>query len=353
MGWCSKNLSILQGMNVKVLKGTVSVTETQPEKTSAWWFPRTVTTPVRVLAWASLVLQIVLIGTGGAVRLTASGLGCPTWPQCTDESFVTTPELGIHGIIEFSNRMLTFVLSVVVILVFLIVLRMRKSRPDLFVLTLLQGLSIPFQAVLGGISVLTGLNPYVVGSHFLVSILLVILTTHLVYRVYNGRRQSVRIVPRWYSALGIVTCVFVGLTVTLGVLTTGAGPHAGDNSNAKALAPRNGLNTVTLEHVHSIPAYILFGLTVLLVIAAFVVGRSPQWRCVRFYSVALLCVEFVQIAVGITQSRTGLPIELVNIHLVLAAILVSAITALMMSLRTPQGVADRAAQLAESTSVVG
>ena len=106
--------------------------------------------------------------------------------------------LGIHGIIEFSNRLLTIVLTIVVMLVFLIVLRMRRQRRDLFVLTLIQGLSIPFQAVLGGITVLSGLNPYVVGSHFLVSVLLVILTTILVYRVYNGRAGKGFQTPGWY-----------------------------------------------------------------------------------------------------------------------------------------------------------
>ena len=297
------------------------------------WLPTTVTRPVRVLAWLSLALQIVLVGTGGAVRLTASGLGCPTWPNCSADSFVPTPELGIHGIIEFSNRMLTIVLSIVVVLVFLIVLRMRKQRRDLFVLTLIQGLSIPFQAVLGGITVLSGLNPYVVGSHFLVSVLLVILTTILVYRAYNGRAGKGFQTPTWYVAGTILTAVFVGVTVILGVLTTGSGPHAGDNSDAKALAPRNGLNPVTLQDIHSIPAYITFALTVLLVLIALVARDRPRWRCVRVYSVGLLGVEIVQIIVGITQAKEGLPIALVNIHLVLAVILVAAMTGLLLSLR--------------------
>jgi cytochrome c oxidase assembly protein subunit 15 len=314
------------------------VTQTPPPSRNplrrVWnWLPSTVTRPVRVLAWLSLVLQIVLVGTGGAVRLTASGLGCPTWPQCESGSLVTTPELGIHGLIEFSNRMLTIVLSIVVVLVFLIVLRMRKQRPDLFVLTLIQGLSIPFQAVLGGITVLSGLNPYVVGSHFLVSVLLVILTTILVYRAFNGRAGKGFQTPAWYVAATIVTAVFVGLTVIFGVLTTGAGPHAGDNSNAKALAPRNGLNPVQLQDIHSIPAYITFGLTVLLVAIALVSRRGACWRCVRVYSIGLLGVEIAQIVVGLVQAKLGLPIALVNIHLVLAVILVAAVTALILTQR--------------------
>ncbi|HEY1530406.1 MAG TPA: COX15/CtaA family protein [Galbitalea sp.] len=300
----------------------------------AWnWLPTSVTRPVRVLAWLSLALQIVLVGTGGAVRLTASGLGCPTWPQCEAGSFVTTPELGIHGIIEFSNRMLTIVLSIVVVLVFLIVLRMRRQRRDLFVLTLIQGLSIPFQAVLGGITVLSGLNPYVVGSHFLVSVLLVILTTVLVYRAYNGRRGTIRLTPRWYVALSVLTAVVVGITVVLGVLTTGSGPHAGDNSDAKALAPRNGLNPALLQYIHSLPAYTTFGLTVLLVVLALVARDRARWRCVRVYAIGLLVVELAQIVVGYVQAKQGLPIALVNIHLVLAVILVAAMTAVLLAQR--------------------
>jgi heme a synthase len=295
--------------------------------------PREVTRPVIVLAWLSFALQLALIGTGGAVRLTASGLGCPTWPNCDANSFVPTPELGIHGVIEFTNRMLTFVLSAVVILMFLIVLRLRRNRPDMFGLALTQGVSIPFQAVLGGISVLSGLNPYVVGSHFLVSILLVVLVTHLVYRAYNGRRGSSRNTPGWYVAIGVVNAVFIGITVVLGVLTTGAGPHAGDNSNAKALAPRNGLNPALLQEVHSIPAYITFGLTVLMLIIALVARDRARWGRVRLWALGLFIVELAQIIVGITQAKEGLPIGLVNIHLVLAGILVAAITALLMSLR--------------------
>jgi heme a synthase len=333
------NLSILQGMHPKCNERHLRVTQSPARSGNplrrAWnWLPLEVTRPVRVLAWLSLALQIVLVGTGGAVRLTASGLGCPTWPQCEAGSLVTTPELGIHGIIEFSNRMLTIVLSVVVVLVFLIILRMRKRRRDLFVLTLIQGLSIPFQAVLGGITVLSGLNPYVVGSHFLVSVLLVILTTMLVYRVYNGRAGKGFQTPNWYVAGTIVTAVFVGITVLLGVLTTGSGPHAGDNSDAKALAPRNGLNQALLQNVHSIPAYITFGLTVLLVVIALASRREVYWRCVRVYSLGLLGVEVVQIVVGIVQAKAGLPIALVNIHLVLAVILVAAVSALILSQRS-------------------
>ena len=213
------------------------------------WLPSGVDRRVRVAAWLSLAFQVALIGTGGAVRLTASGLGCPTWPQCTDGSFVNTPEMGLHGVIEFGNRLLTFVLAAVTIAAFLSVFRFRRQRRDLFRLTLLQGLSIPFQAVLGGITVLTGLNPYVVGAHFAVSIVLVMVTTILVWRVYNGPRTPGLLVPASVLAIARLSAVSVAVTVGVGILTTGSGPHAGDNSNPDKPAPRNGLDPELLQQM--------------------------------------------------------------------------------------------------------
>ncbi|MDF2443167.1 MAG: heme a synthase [Subtercola sp.] len=295
------------------------------------WLPTSVDRRVRILAWASLVVQIVLVGTGGAVRLTGSGLGCPTWPQCTDGSFVSTPEMGVHGIIEFANRLLTFVIVVIAILVFVAVLRMRRSRRDLFVLTLLQGLSIPLQAVIGGITVLTGLNPYIVGLHFVVSIGLIVVTAMLVYRVHHGARGTAAglepAVPTWYLGVSRLAAVFVGLAVALGILTTGSGPHAGD-----AATPRNGLNTDLMEHLHSYPAYVLFALTLLLVVVALVRGLPRRWV------VTLLVVVLAQIVVGLTQSRLGLPPALVIVHMVLAACLVAAMTATLLAERRPAAV---------------
>ncbi|MDJ0335120.1 COX15/CtaA family protein [Salinibacterium sp. G-O1] len=291
------------------------------------WLPSGVDRRVRVAAWLSLAFQVALIATGGAVRLTASGLGCPTWPQCTDGSFIATPEMGIHGFIEFGNRLLTFVLAAITIAAFLSVVRFRRQRRDLFRLTLVQGLSIPFQAVLGGITVLTGLNPYVVGAHFAVSIVLVAVTTTLVWRVYNGPRGLSSLVPSWVVLLGRLAAVFVAVTVVVGILTTGSGPHAGDNSDPAKPAPRNGLDPVLLQHVHSWPAYVTLGLSVLL---AIVVLRFPVERR---WVLALVAVEVAQMIVGLTQARLGLPELLVGIHMVLAGALVAAMTAVLLSLR--------------------
>jgi cytochrome c oxidase assembly protein subunit 15 len=286
--------------------------------------PATIDRRVRFLAWASLASQVVIVVTGGAVRLTASGLGCPTWPKCTPDSLVNTPEMGIHGVIEFTNRMLTFVLVIVAIAMFLSVLRMRRERPDLFRLSLFIGLGIPAQAVIGGISVLTQLNPYVVGLHFVVSVVLVAIATVLVYRVYRGRRGSARTAPTWFAGLAHTTAFVVALTILVGIVTTGSGPHAGD-----ADAPRNGLDSELLQHLHSWPAYVTFALTIALVVAA---ARLRLTSTLTF-AVTLLTIESAQIVVGLAQARLGLPEILVALHMLLACLLASAMTAVVLSLR--------------------
>jgi cytochrome c oxidase assembly protein subunit 15 len=308
--------------------------------TRIWaWFPAEVDRRVRIIAWASLVCQIVLVGTGGLVRLTGSGLGCPTWPECGDGSFVTTPAMGYHGVIEFGNRLLTFVLVFIVIAAFLSILRIRRERRDLFWLTFILGMSIPFQAVLGGLSVLAKLNPYVVGSHFIVSMILVRISTTLVFRVYYGPRGRTSASPRWYERTTQLTAVFVAITVVLGILTTGAGPHAGD-----ANTHRNGLDPRIIEVVHAVPAFVVFGLTLVLV------GSALRLGLPRLFPVALLCVEVAQITVGLVQANTGLPPLLVGSHLVLAALLVAAMTATAHSLRNDADISEPVSDAARAAS---
>ena len=158
--------------------------------------PVAVDPAIRRLAVLSLVGQTILVVTGGAVRLTASGLGCPTWPRCTEASLVNTPEMGIHGFIEFGNRLLTFALAAVAAMMLVYLWNLRKERRDLFLLALGLLASIPAQAVIGGITVLTKLNPWVVGLHFLVSMALVVFATLLVNRAYGrtGRFMD-RVLP--------------------------------------------------------------------------------------------------------------------------------------------------------------
>jgi cytochrome c oxidase assembly protein subunit 15 len=289
------------------------------------WLPDRVDGRLRVIAWVYLVAQILLVGTGGLVRLTSSGLGCPTWPACSDDSLVNTPEMGIHGIIEFGNRLLGVALGLLAVLAFIAILRLRKERRDLFWITLLAGLGIPAQAVIGGISVWTQLNPYVVGLHFVVSAGLTVLCTTFLYRVYTAPGERMLRVPGWFVTVSQLTAVAVAVTVVVGILTTGSGPHAGD-----ADAPRNGLDSEFLQHVHSWPAYAAFVLTVVLVVAAYRRGLA-----VRAWTGLLLAVELVQIGVGLLQANTGLPPLLVGVHMVLACILIAAMTAVLLKVRAP------------------
>lgn len=295
------------------------------------WLPDRVDARLKVIAWVYLVGQIVLVGTGGLVRLTASGLGCPTWPKCTADSIVNTPEMGVHGFIEFGNRVLSALLGVVAILAFLMILRLRKKRPDLFWITLIAGLAIPAQAVVGGLSVLSGLNPYVVGLHFVVSIALVALCTAFVVRVYAVPGPRVLAVPGWFAGVTHLTSAVVAVTILVGILTTGSGPHAGD-----ANAPRNGLNPEILQHVHAIPAYVTFALTLVLVVGSFRYRQTPVHR----YAQYLLAVEVAQIAVGLIQANTGLPGILVGVHMTLAALLAAVMTAVVLALKAPAEQAD-------------
>ncbi|MDP9983623.1 cytochrome c oxidase assembly protein subunit 15 [Pseudarthrobacter oxydans] len=300
-------------------------TASRPPRTASRniaWLPVTVNTTVQRLAVLSLIGQTVLIVTGGAVRLTSSGLGCPTWPRCTDSSLVNTPEMGIHGIIEFGNRLLTFALAAVAVAMLVYLWNLRRERRDLFVLALGLLASIPAQAVIGGITVLTQLNPWVVGLHFLVSMALVVVATLLVNRAY-GRTGRFRVaelpaLPGVARPLMTAVALFSALAVCLGVVVTGAGPHAGD-----ADAPRNNLDWDLFSHIHAAPAYLV---TAGALFALYLVLRDRIPGPFRTAVVMLLGVTVLQAAIGFTQYYNGIPALLVAAHMLAAALLMSAAT---------------------------
>ncbi|MDN4611689.1 COX15/CtaA family protein [Arthrobacter burdickii] len=282
--------------------------------------PRTTTPLVRRLAIASLVSQIAIVVTGGAVRLTASGLGCPEWPRCTPDSIVTTPEMGFHGVIEFGNRLLTFVLVVIAVAMIVAVLGMRRERRDLFRLSIGLFLGIPAQAVIGGITVWTGLNPWVVGLHFLVSMVLVALATVLVNRArltadqYRGRKDPAA--PALLRQLLVTATVLTSIAVVLGVVVTGSGPHAGDHG-----AARNGLDSDIVTRVHALPVYLLVATVALAVLLA---HRSQVHEKLRRALVILAAVVLAQGAIGYTQHFLHLPVALVALHMLGASLLMAA-----------------------------
>ncbi|MHC6594508.1 COX15/CtaA family protein [Arthrobacter sp. C152] len=284
--------------------------------------PHTVDARIRGLAVASLIGQTLLVVTGGAVRLTASGLGCPTWPRCTSDSLVNTPEMGIHGFIEFGNRLLTFALAAVAALMLVYLWNLRKERKDLFLLALGLLGSIPAQAVIGGITVLTNLNPWVVGLHFLVSMALVVFATLLVNRAYGrtGRFLSARpaALPGVLRPVTAAVALFSAAAVMLGVVVTGAGPHAGD-----ADAPRNDLDWDLFSHIHAVPAYLVTAGTLVALVLVF---RRRITGPFRTAVLALLAVTVLQAVIGFTQYYNGIPALLVAAHMLGAALLMAAAT---------------------------
>jgi len=181
------------------------------------------------------------------------------------------------------------------------------------------------QAIVGGITVLTGLNPFIVGFHYVASLVLVCASAAFLVRLDAAPGPRRRAVPRWYAIVTHVTTLVLAVTIVFGVLTTGAGPHSGD-----AAAGRNGFNAEILEHVHSWPGYTLLALTVLLTAVAWV-KRLP----VRRWITVLLLIELVQIAVGLYQARNGLPEFAVGVHMVLAALTAAAMTVVVLRLKAP------------------
>jgi cytochrome c oxidase assembly protein subunit 15 len=276
------------------------------------------------VALANVVANGAIVVTGGAVRLTGSGLGCPTWPRCTEESFVATPELAAHGAIEFGNRLLTFVLTAIAIATVVVVF--RSVRRDLRTLAVLAFLGIPAQALLGGVTVLTGLNPWTVAAHFLVSSVLVAVATVLWLRSREpgvGQPLLRRPFPLLVTGIAAVTAV----VLLLGTVVTGSGPHSGDPA-----AGRTGLDPELVSQLHADVVFLLLGLTIALLVALHATDSPGR---VRRATRDLLVVQLAQGLVGYVQYFTDLPVVLVLAHM-LGAVLVTAYTArLVWSVRGP------------------
>ncbi|WP_433829536.1 COX15/CtaA family protein [Actinoplanes sp. CA-015351] len=281
---------------------------------------------LRPLALASLIANAALIVTGAAVRLTGSGLGCPTWPKCTDDSYTTTSEMGVHGMIEFGNRLLTFVLVALAFATFFAALLNRPRRKSLIVLSVVVALGIPGQGIVGGITVLTNLNPWVVGIHFLLSIALIAGCYALWRRIDEGDGKPIPLVPAPIRHLAWITATVSLAVITVGVIVTGSGPHAGDQG-----AKRNGLDPAAISQVHADLVFLLIGLSVALWFALRAINApAPAIRAAG----VLILVEFGQGIIGFVQYFTHLPVLLVAAHMLGAAITWTATLAVLWSLRT-------------------
>ena len=254
-------------------------------------------------------LQIAIVVTGGAVRLTGSGLGCPTWPECTPGSYTPVPhqvEGQLHSWIEFGNRLLTFVLLLCALLAFIIAIRVSKNavmKSRVRLLAALQVIGIFGQGILGGITVLTDLNPIPVAGHFLLSIFLIAGAISLRYEIVGIVKQK---------ADGIVATLMpfvIWLTVlvlVVGTVVTGSGPHAGD-INAK----RFGFNPRIVSWLHADLVIALVVLTLVL----WLITRVSQNKIIHKYLSIFLLISISQGLIGYIQYFTGLPELIVAAHL--------------------------------------
>jgi len=258
----------------------------------------------RFLYGALLTLQAGLVLTGGAVRITGSGLGCPTWPECTPGSYTPVPhqaEGQLHAWIEFGNRLLTFALVAVSLAILIHVL--NKRRRDLRSLAIGQLLGILGQGVLGGITVLTDLHPLPVAGHLLLSIILIAGAASL----YSRREYSARPRTDLDKLTKRISLLHIGLTfvvIILGTIVTGSGPHAGDEK-----AQRFGFDIRVVAWLHADAVIALLGLTA----AFFILVRSDK-ELVRRIAV-FTAIALAQGAIGYIQYFTGIPEILVAAHL--------------------------------------
>ena len=256
-----------------------------------------------------LFLQSALVLTGGAVRLTGSGLGCPTWPECTPGSYTPVPyqaEGQLHAWIEFGNRLLTFALLISALVAVVYVL--KSGRKDLRSLAAGQVLGIIGQGVLGGITVLTDLHPLPVACHLLLSMLLIAGATSL-YSRRHAPQVKVPAPTKTVSVISQLHLVVAFIVLILGTLVTGSGPHAGDEK-----AQRFGFDIRTVAILHADAVIFLVGITIALLVAASV-AQSTKKAIYIFFVITL-----AQGAIGYTQYLTGIPEALVAAHLAGATI---------------------------------
>jgi cytochrome c oxidase assembly protein subunit 15 len=279
------------------------------------WLSDRVTLTPRALRWgttAALVVSILIIVTGGVVRVTGSGLGCPTWPTCDGTSIATTPELGIHGFIEFANRALTGVLILAVGWA-IVAARLQKPRErSMTRLAWSQFWLVVANAIAGGVTVRTDLNPWVVAMHFLMAMALLTTTTLTWHRAHRGQSAAVDF-PRFVGPLAWVLVAVTAVLIIVGTLVTGTGPHAGDSADV----PRMPFHWEGVTVVHGVLGTLTLVLGVVLLVA---VLRVPGATLARRRAATFVVVVVIQALIGLAQALLGLPEWLVVLHLLGSAL---------------------------------
>ncbi|HEY3925564.1 MAG TPA: COX15/CtaA family protein [Acidothermaceae bacterium] len=303
---------------------------------------------VRRLALTSLIANIGIVSTGGLVRLTNSGLGCPSWPDCSSGDLVPVRALSSHKAIEFGNRALTTLLVIAVAALFVAVWRSAPRRAGLLGWAWVTLLGVPAQIVVGGVLIFTHLNPLAVAGHFMLSMVLIAAATVLWWRardpdsavnsavgnsaVGNSAVGAVMAqplaVPPIVKRLGLATWALTYGVFIVGTLVTGSGPHAGD-----ATAKRLHLRPAAISQLHADLVMLLVGVAAALAVCVTAVGAGVLARRTTRVLIAVLAA---QAAVGFAQYFSGLPVGLVELHVTGAAVLAATATAVVLSLQNAQ-----------------
>ncbi|MGW2699670.1 COX15/CtaA family protein [Streptomyces sp. NPDC001340] len=309
---------------------------------AARWTPDPRT--VRRAALSALVMSVVIVVTGGAVRLTGSGLGCPTWPTCTEDSLTTTSAMGFHGAIEFGNRMLTYVLCAAIGWAIIAARSEKPYRHSLTRLGWTQFWVVMGNAVLGGIVVLVGLNPYTVAAHFLLSTALITVATVMWQRTREGDAAPRPLVGKAVQQLVWFLVVASVLLVAVGTVVTGAGPHAGDSSEINRIP----IDWETVSKLHAVLAWIVVTLTFALwfVLKAVDAPKGPLDRTRELFLILL-----AQGVIGYVQYFTHLPEVLVALHMFGSCLVWIGVLRVLLSLRErPDATAGFPAQSYDSVN---
>lgn len=288
------------------------------------WTPQQRT--VQRAALISLAMTVCIVVTGGAVRLTGSGLGCPTWPKCTDDSLTATHEMGFHGAIEFGNRMLTYVLCAAVGWAIIAARSQKPMRRSLTRLGWVQFWLVMGNAVLGGIVVLVGLNPWTVAAHFLLSTALIAVAVTMWQRTREGDADARPLVGKAVVQLVWFLVAASVLLIAVGTVVTGSGPHAGDSSEV----PRMGFDWETVSKLHAVLAWIVVTLTFALwfVLKAVDAPKGPLHRTRDLFLILL-----AQGAIGYVQYFTDLPEVLVGLHMFGSCVVWIGVMRVLLSMR--------------------
>ena len=274
--------------------------------------------PTSLVFTLLVVFQSGLVLTGGLVRLTKSGLGCPTWPECTPGSYKPTAnqvEGQLHAWIEFGNRLLTFFLIASIIAAIILALRWGRSRSDkkiVYALALIQFLGIIAQILLGGITVLTHLNPFAVALHFLLSIVLISATLSLRQRMLNKPRAASSV---FTPLIGKVLLLIGAVVVILGTGVTGTGPYAGDSQ-----AKRFRIDWILIAKAHALSVFLLIALVLFLIVKIRRYENQDLDRIIPPKLYILLVAILAQGVVGAIQYFNGLPQLVVAFHLLGSAL---------------------------------